>query len=317
MTAAGAVLARALAATAVVAVATALPWSAPAAGAAELAHAGWWTTSPVPVAPDAGDGELVVQGSSRPDEPFAFAAVEFRVAPDESSPALVLAVAEGSASTPSAALKACRVVGTFEPTSGGAMADAPAHDCEDSATASLDPDGTYTFFVGSFIQDDRLAVAVLPTAPSDRVVFEAPDATSLESQPTFTLPPPERDGEGDAASPSTGALPARTEQGTVSSSERPLRASARAPSVSGSSPVPAPDVAQRAPDPAVDAGEHAPAAQVQSPVRGSDLLPASATPDEGADPLAVILLLVLTVAGSVLWFAAGRVDPEPLPATVR
>src|SRR5437016_1326796 len=62
------------------------------------------------------------------------------------------------------------------------MSDAPKYSCDTKATASPSGDGTsYTFDVSAFAAHGTLGVAILPTQPTDRVVFDPPTTSSLTS----------------------------------------------------------------------------------------------------------------------------------------
>jgi hypothetical protein len=105
------------------------------AEAAEITASGWWTTTPVAVAPDA-QGGLVVQGGPQADQPVSYAAVQFTLENGETASALSLTTAPSSGSTPGTTLTVCPLTDSFAPADGGAMADAPRYDCSSKASSA-------------------------------------------------------------------------------------------------------------------------------------------------------------------------------------
>lgn len=262
-----------------------------AAAAADAGGAGWWTTSPVAVAPDA-QGALVVQGGVQADQPVSYAAVQFTLADGESASHLTLAVAPGSASTPAATLTVCPLTGSFAPTDGGAMADAPPYDCASKASAPA-ANGVYTFDVSALAATGTLALAVLPGWPSDRVALSKPDAAALET----------------AAGPSSAGTDAAS--GADAGSAQTFAAPATPSFTSGSFDVPPPpsvaaDVLD-VPRSAVGAPGSAPAA-ASAPVA-----PAASGTRGGRRTAPLVFVLLVLVAGG-LWLGAGRTTAEAEPA---
>lgn len=297
-------LPRIASAAAVALAATLAPWGASAGASTELVATGWWTAAPVAVAPDAGDGDLVVQGGPRPDAPFAYAALEYRLAPGDSPATLTLTVAEGSASTPTAELVACPLTEPLEPASGGPAAQAPAHDCGTSVTAAPAADASYTFPVAELATEDRLAVAILPALPADRVVLAAPTGTALRMHVgNPSLPAPE-EGDGSATPPPVAA------PGTGPPTSAPPIVGPPAPAGTASF---APVGREVAAPPHAPSGEDAGAAAAPDVPAGDQrsaaTLPVAVAGAEGADPRAVALFVLLLAAAGALWFGAGRGDP--------
>jgi len=160
----------------------ALVVTAPAASAEAPDQSGWWTSAPVAVAPDAPSDGLVVQGGQDTNQPTSFAAVSYALS-GATAEKLKLTVASGSASTPSATLALCPLsTSGFSPAQGGSSSDAPKFDCTNKVTAAPSSDGTtYTFDVASLVRSEALAVAIVPTTSTDRVVFQKPDDSSLQT----------------------------------------------------------------------------------------------------------------------------------------
>src|SRR5439155_23450796 len=123
---------------------------------------------------------------------------------------LKLTVAPGSASTRAATLALCPLTTpSFSPAEGGAAADAPKYDCASKVTAAPGSDGSsYAFDVASLIQNDALAVAIVPTASTDRVVFQRPDDNSLETTPATTSDFTSGDSSAEFTAPDAAAAPA-------------------------------------------------------------------------------------------------------------
>jgi hypothetical protein len=157
---------------------------APAGWAASSVRAGWWTTAPAPLAPDASAEQLVLQGGVDPAAPVSYAAIAFELDAGEVPTTVRLDVVPNSASTPSAVLTACPLTtAAFDPARGGPGADAPAYDCATSVTAEPRAGEltTYEFGVSAFAASGTLAFAVLATNVADRVVLAVPGASALQS----------------------------------------------------------------------------------------------------------------------------------------
>lgn len=155
---------------------------------------GWWTADvpgaglPLPTPPDVPADGLLVQGGGAAS-PTAYAALVYQLGTSTlAGGRLTLTVSAGSASVPGSQLQLCPLTTTlFIPAQGGAEADAPAYSCRAPVTGIASQDGhKYTFAVGDLVVDGVLAVAVVPTAPTDRVVFAHPGSDAL---PTATAEP--------------------------------------------------------------------------------------------------------------------------------
>jgi hypothetical protein len=261
-------------------VATATP-----AAAAAPASTGWWTSSPVPVADAPSDG-LVVQGGSDVASPLAFAALLYDFASGEQPESLTLAVSASSATTPNAKLTACALTESFTPAQGGPMADAPAFDCATKATASASSDGSsYTFDVGSLAGDGTLAVAIIPTAATDRVVFDKPGPDSLQLAAS----------SGSASANDASATDAST---SASDSFSATGGSFQIPSspATGALPPATGTEAVRASEPST--GGTTQRAASSAPISTSD----------NDSRLPTLLAIVLPVVAAALWLGAGRTD---------
>lgn len=150
---------------------------APPVAAVSSVTSGWWTTASTPVPPDVPPDGLLVQSTINPS---AYAAASFVLDPAERPEALTLTVAPGAASNPVTIVRVCPLTERFEPERGGAADAAPAYDCTQFVDASPTA-GAYVFDVSKLPATGTLAVALLPTGPLDRVVFERPDAGSLST----------------------------------------------------------------------------------------------------------------------------------------
>jgi hypothetical protein len=157
--------------------------AAPRADAAASVEAGWWTAAPIALAPDAPADGLVVQGSPDPAQPLSYAAIAYELAPGEGPLSLTLTVAAGSASTPNASLALCPLTGSFIPSNGGPMADAPTYDCATRVTASPTEGPTYQFDVTGLHALGALSLAVVPAGATDRVVLAKPGTEALQTIP--------------------------------------------------------------------------------------------------------------------------------------
>ena len=275
------------------------------AGAAAPRDQGWWTVTnpgaipnaPVPVSvpgpPDVPSRGLLVQGGGG-GAPTAFSALLFELDAGTTATTLTLAVASASVSTP-ATLQVCRLLSPINhPEQGGPMGDAPVYDCSHKVTATASAN-TYKFDVSGLLQDNMVAVAILPTGPVDRVVLNAPDDKSLATEggsPTAAGSSAADTGfsGSEAALPSDVTADSTVGAGAVSVGSVP-------PVTVGESPIAAP----------------APAVSPRGPASAGALpfLPAATTTHDDATPLAVILLVVLTVVGAGLWTYAGQQRARP------
>jgi hypothetical protein len=267
---------------------------------------GWWTASnpgsaqglPEPPAPPdvPADGLLIEGGNGSAQGaqnagPNAYAALVYQLAPGSSVGKLVLSVAPLSATTPGTMLQLCALKNSvFFPRQGGPIAQGPEFDCSRNVTAQPSADGSsYSFDVSGLVVDDALAVAVLPTSVTDRVVLSAPGASSLAVQQaaggtTYDDDPAPGPSFGSAAA----ALP-------PAGSSLDGAGTALPPSVTRLDPTVASTVTQGA---AQGSGAQQQAAPTQ--------LSAAGRSTEGASPILVAALLAAACVGWALWTAAGR-----------
>jgi hypothetical protein len=257
---------------------------------------GWGTVAnpgapaPVPAVtpPDVPAGGLLVQGGAA--DPTAFAGLVYEPAEGATPQRLVLKVVSPSATTPGAVLKLCPLTtSSLNAEQGGPIADAPTYDCTRSVTAAPDDDGAgYTFNLRAVASSGAFGLAVLPTAPTDRVVFAEPGADSLVTgTPTVPFSP----------------APFPTEPATtpdVPVAQAPALGAAQLPAVTASLAPQAPTVAGTAPD-----------SQVQASVVPT--VDVAATSHDHHTAVGAGLLAALA-AGCALWVFAGRNPLEQLPA---
>ena len=276
---------------------TALLWcDVPAASAAAPAAAGWWTSlnpgstlgSPTPPPPpDVPSDGLLVEGGAD-SSPTAFAALVYELSPGMAAGKLTLTVAANSGTPPGSTLQLCPLSNpTILVEHGGPMADAPTYNCSAKLTAAPSADGSrYEVDVARLVVDDVLAVAVLPTSQTDRVVLAAPDASSLTT--TASAVP---DGTGTAtAAPEADMGTAPPPFGPVV----PPAVGVVAPSAPGAASAPAATLL--APQIA------APAVTTAPPFRASSFTP----PSHRTRPVAVVLVIAALLAAGALWEGAGR-----------
>lgn len=281
-------------------------FSALPAAAQPVEATGWWTVtnqgSPapgtpalaVPVPADVPPGGLLVQGGPDAAAPAAFGALLFDLS-DSVALTLTLTLAPSSASTPGAVPLLCSLTSSFEAVSGGPASQAPTYDCERSATGSASDDGTsYSFDIGALVAEDVLAVAVLPTASTDRLVFEAVSDDALPTTALTKVAPEEQQEPAPETMPDSGV------GGLI---DLP-------PALSGELLVGAPafgevddvpglvEVPLTAPEPG------APETTVAGPAF-DQVVTASASRPEGGSSAGWIAGL-LAVVGSALWVTAGR-----------
>ena len=268
---------RGLVAAAGIAAALATGPSQPGSAGAAI-QSGWWM-APVAVAPDAPPDGIVVQGGA--PEVLAYGAVGFSLTGDEVPESLLLRVAPDSASTPGATLALCLLTEPFTPVQGGPMTDAPAYDCDRAVDAEPSDDGTtYTFEVATLVEDAALAVAILPTAATDRVVLSAPGPYSLTMAGTAVTPP--------ASDPSSPVLDAPGATSDLPVSAVPVGGTPTFPSDA----TPTPDV-------------------TTPPAGSPPLVAAPTTPDDGSGGhgwLPPLLFVCLAAVAVGLWSAAGAAE---------
>lgn len=258
----------------------------PAASFADASpQSGWWTTAPAATAPDVPAGGILVQGGPTADRPLAFGAVDFVLTPNKAPGVLTLAVAANSATTPNASITACPLTKTFSAAAGGPMADAPTFDCSAKATATRSADGKiFTIDTATLARNNAVAVALLPTVVTDRIVLDKPDGSALST---------------------SGPSGPVTSSGVITSS--PVNPSP-AVGTTGRTPV-APGTPAAAPA-ATPAAQPAPAAASGAP--RAVVTRATSGAKSSKVGFAFIALLVLTAA---LWLFAGNSHAESPEAT--
>lgn len=258
--------------------------------AATAVEVGWWRSSPLVVAPDAPADALVVQGGVA--GAMAYGAVRYTLSPDEVPQSLTVRLAPGALSTPTTTLVLCPLTEPITPVAGGQMADAPAFDCTSAVEAPRSGDGTsYRFDVAPLVRDGELAVAILPTAPTDRVVLAPPGIDALATDDPAGAPP---DATPSPAGPTT-------DDGDV--------AGPSAPATSGSIGLPTPPLPV-VPGPAGPLGAIPGAAT--TPSRSTPPVAAAPTaPDgdaSGGSWLPPVAFIGLAVVAALLWRRSGAVD---------
>ena len=164
-------------------------------GAGAPTRQGWWTSLSVlrPNIPGAGlpvtyppdvpeDGLYIAGGSSSPE---AYAALMYQLPPGLSFTTLTLHVAPSSFTSAASALLVCPLQpasASFAPAQGGDTKNAPRYDCTHSAKGMSNATAnTFSFDVRELINGSQLAVAIVPSLPSDRVVFSRPVDGSLSA----------------------------------------------------------------------------------------------------------------------------------------
>jgi hypothetical protein len=167
---------------------------APSASAVKPARQGWWRASINifgidltalldPSSVDVPADGLLVAGGTAADQPQAIAAVAYDVAGAIAGP-LRLAPHPAAATVPGSGAMACPLdEPTFTPAQGGLIAEAPRYDCLGAVLATVAADGTYLFDVSTLVRGDALAIAILPTSPTSRIVFSTPADDSLAVTP--------------------------------------------------------------------------------------------------------------------------------------
>ena len=269
----------------------------------------WWQGNPggVPQAginpsappPDVPTNGLLVEGGSgsatgaSDSNPTAFAAVVYQLAQGDTATTLTLNVTSGSATTPSVTLELCPLANpALKAEQGGPMSDAPTFNCSTNATSQASSSGgSFKFDISKFASTEDLAVAILPTSPTDRVVFDQPTASSLAVQPGFSA------SSGSSTQPSVSAA------APSGASSAPSAASTALPGAS-TSPAAVPPAIAATPSrsSSTQSGSNS-----GPSISGStdSFTPASSRTDR-AKPVAVALILVVFAVGATSWLAAGR-----------
>jgi len=201
---------------------------------------------------------------------------------------LKLVPAPNTASLPGSKLIACPLTNaSFAPAAGGSMSDAPAYSCGSAVVATVDSSGAYVFDVAGLQRGDALAVAILPTAPTDRVVFAKPGDGAL----------PVNESSGTAAG-AAGAPPSPDVGATASAADT------AAPLSSDIGIVGAPSAAPSSVSPAPVAS--APPGSLALPAAQTAIATHSSSSSYGPYVIAALLALA-----AVLWVGAGTAAAEP------
>jgi S-DNA-T family DNA segregation ATPase FtsK/SpoIIIE len=294
-----------------------------AAGAEAPSQAGWWTqanpggvagAAPAPAPPDVPSGGLLVEGGASSvsggadTAGTAYGAVVYLLAPGQRPAALTLDVAPGSATTPAAALELCPLSSSaINAEQGGPMSDAPGFSCSTNVVAQPSAAGdSYSFDLSKLGGSRTLALAVLATTATDRVVLAKPAAASLAVGPSGATPAPAQSttgSDGGAApagngAPGDGPAPAAADPSAPAALADP--AASLSPALSGSLP------AASAPELAQAAGGSRPAASVAPTSPAAAPVPSSPAGTGGARPAAVAALVLAFLIGGAIWLGAGR-----------
>jgi hypothetical protein len=254
----------------------------------------WWSAAPQTVPAAAADvpaDGLLVRGGPDVESPSAFSALSFGLAAGATPRTLTLRLAPTAANVPSSTVRACRLSGSFAPVQGGDMATAPTFDCTGTAAVAVDGDHV-TMDVSGLAASGELNVAIVPANATDRLAFDKPGADALTLSDV-----------GGGVAPS--ADPAELLE-IAAPAPAPTFDSAPLPaSTFDLAPLPEPTPAQASASPLPSATERTAAAA-----------PLGVTPNGGARPWTVALLLGATGAAGLLWFGAGA-RAARLPVALR
>ncbi|MBV9665497.1 MAG: hypothetical protein JOZ37_16125 [Actinobacteria bacterium] len=262
---------------------------APAAHAAKPAAQGWWRSSLNvlgidltalldPSTVDVPADGLLVAGSTTAGQPEAIAAVAYTVQGTVAGP-LRLVPHAATATVPGSGAMACPLDNpTFKPAQGGLIENAPKYDCLGAVTAKVDSDGAYVFDVSTLVRGDAVAVAILPTTQTSRIVFASPGDDSLLVKAEAPAP----------------ALPSATADAATGS----FGDAALSPPLPGA--VLGNETA--APGPAAEA---APTASITAPTAVAPIGATAPTPGRGSAGRAFLFLAIAAAIG-VAWVVAGR-----------
>ena len=151
---------------------------------------GWWAATnpgaPVPALtsqPDVPSDGLEVQGPAT--HPASIAAVSFTFNQNASATFLTLQVAPNSITAPNTAIEACPLTSHLKPEQGGPIADAPTFDCSLAAPGTAISSSTsWKFDLSSMSNNGAVAVALVPTGQTDRVVFSKAVVQDLAVAPS-------------------------------------------------------------------------------------------------------------------------------------
>lgn len=282
-----------------------------AANAEAPVEQGWWTVSnagPVaaPAPPDVPADGLLIQGG--PASPSALAALVYEVETGTTPDKLTLTIAPESTKTPAATLQLCALTApSLQVQQGGPMANAPAYDCVRETSGDPSEDGkTYTFDVAALASSETLAVAILPTAPSDRVVFSKPGADSLVTAGSTTIP----ESDFETTTDPEFSSPDGQSQTFEGSTSGPSTLDGFSSDASLPPLTPGEFSSESAQPPLVADGGAVEAPTVTSGVDPTAATLASSEAAEESHRIATTLLVLGLVAGAGLWTMAGRALPE-------
>jgi hypothetical protein len=240
---------------------------------------------------------LLVEGP--PSKPVAYAGLVYNLPVGATASTLTLTVAANSVTTPKATLELCPLVNSvLNPAQGGPSTDAPPYSCTHSVSAAPNAAGSaYKFDVSQLVTNGSLAVAILPTTPTDRVVFDQPDGDSLAVQapPASSVP--------QTQSLSSGAMP-------ISALGTPLPDAVPTFGITefGATPSTSP---AGAPVPSAAPAPPASSAPAEASPRSYSAIPALGLFNgDSASPLTVALVLAGLSGGAALWFITGRRRPD-------
>lgn len=295
---------------------------------------GWWTSANATgslgltgagtsASPDVPSGGLLVEGgpgsaSGNGDTgAVAYAGLLYELAQGDTATTLTLTVAPQSATTPTATLQLCPLtVQGFRSEAGGPMSDAPPYDCTTGVTAAQ-TSNAYEFNVSSLAANGALAIAILPTSPTDRVVLSKPDDQSLQVKSgtaAITYSPPA------TSQPSTTDYSAAAPPATTNGAPSEFGTGVNAP-LSSSSPAsdsgfatrssPSPAFAQANPTPSRTAAGPITSAPVATNPGYSQLASASPGSNEAFRPLVGLLFLAAVLVALALWMSAGHSSASP------
>lgn len=264
--------------------------SAAPAQAAKPTVQGWWRSSINvlgvdltalldPSTVDVPADGLLVSGGTSATQPQAIAAVAYTVDGSVAGP-LRLVPHAATATVPGSGAMACPLDNpTFKPAQGGLIADAPKYDCLGAVTAKVDADGAYVFDVSTLVRGDAVAVAILPTSQTSRIVFASPGDDSLPVKAETAAPSAPAPADTAAAGSVLDPLASLRPSGSV------LGAVTTAPSTPAAAP--------------------APAASASTPAAVAPIGASATTPGNGSAGRAFFLLAIAAAAG-VAWVVAGR-----------
>jgi hypothetical protein len=191
---------------------------------------GWWTTEN-PGLPQESIPTLVpgqssgIPGDPSPDIPSggfevtqigadtSYAAIGYFTYGSSVS-TVALKLAGSSANISDSKVEACQLTGngSFTTEQAGPLSDGPAYSCTNSVQGVEDiSKGIVTFQVGKFVENGYLGVAIVASGPG-RLVFDAPDSSTIQTQPmsasSSTSPTSLSVDQSPSATPS-GAVPAQ------------------------------------------------------------------------------------------------------------